>query len=62
MLTVIISLALLGLLVWAVTKFIPMPPAFQKLITIVAVVVAVVYVLNVLGLGTHILAPVKLGH
>jgi len=46
----LLILALLGLATWAIVTFIPMPAGFQRLIIIVAVVVAVVYVLNAFGI------------
>jgi hypothetical protein len=45
----ILVLALLGVITWAVITYIPMPKGFKNLIVIVAVVVAVVYVLNAFG-------------
>ena len=45
----LLGLALLGLGVWAITNYIPMPKAFQALILVVAVVVAIFVVLNAFG-------------
>ena len=50
MIQLIILLALAGLLVWALTTFIPMSPNFARLIQVVAIVLAVLYVLQAFGL------------
>ena len=46
----LLGLAILGLGCWAITRFIPMPPAFQTLILVVAIVMAVFIVLNAFGI------------
>lgn len=50
MIQLIILLALVGLLVWALTNFLPMDPKFAMLIRVVAIVLAVLYVLQAFGL------------
>lgn len=45
----IIVLALVGLLVWAITNYVPMDSGIKKLIVIVAIVACVLYVLQVFG-------------
>ena len=51
-------LALIGLVAWVLTEFIPMPQKMQQLIIVVAVVVALVYVLAAFGvLHSHIAVP-----
>lgn len=56
----IIMIALGGLLVWAITNFIPMPPPFKNAIYVISVVVLVIYVLHAFGLfhGFH---DIKIG-
>lgn len=49
MITLIITVALIGLITWLVTYFIPMPPKFQTLIYVIAAVCVVLYVLSALG-------------
>lgn len=44
-----VVLATIGILAWAFTTFIPMPPGIKNLIVIVAVVCAVWYVLYAFG-------------
>ncbi len=50
-LTLMLVLALLGLAAWAIVTLIPMPEGIRKLIIIVAVIVAVLYVLSAFGIG-----------
>ncbi len=51
----IVMIALLGFLVWAITTLVPMPEQFKKAIYVLSVVVLVIYVLNATGLfhGFH---------
>lgn len=49
LISLIISIALLGLIVWAVTYFIPMPEKFKTLIYVVAGVCLLLYLLYYLG-------------
>jgi hypothetical protein len=48
-LTLLLVLVLIGVLIWAVTTYIPMDPGIKTLIRIVGVVLAVVYVLSAFG-------------
>lgn len=57
MISLILVLALAGLLVWAITNFIPMPPQFKTLIIVVAVVCALLYVLAAFGVVSGISMP-----
>lgn len=43
----ILGIALVGLLVWAIVTYIPMPPIFKRAITIIAIVVVVLYLIRV---------------
>lgn len=58
-LSLILVLALVGVLAWAVVKFIPMPPSIGSLIYVVAGIVALFYVFHAFGLlsGTPIHVP-----
>lgn len=49
MISLIVAIALAGLLVWAVTNFIPMPPAFKTAIVVIATVCLLFYILRVFG-------------
>lgn len=53
LLTLIIYLAMIGLVVWVVTTYIPMPPAIKNLIIVVVVVVVVLYVLGLMFPGIN---------
>jgi hypothetical protein len=49
--SLLLVLALLGLVAWAVTSYIPMPEGMKKLIIVAVVVIGVLYVLHAFGLG-----------
>lgn len=46
----IVVIAVLGLIVWAITTLVPMPDKFRQAIYVVAVVVLVLYLLAAFGL------------
>lgn len=50
MLSVIITIAVVGLIVWLITTYIPMNDTFKKIIIAVAVILVVLYLLNAFGL------------
>lgn len=52
--TLLLVLTLLGLGVWALTTYVPLAPGFKKIITIVAIVVAVFLVLQFFGVWNEI--------
>lgn len=49
MLELIITIALVGLVVWAITYFIPMPEKFKTAIYVVAGICLLLYLLQMLG-------------
>ena len=55
MLGLLLVLAVIGVIAWAVTTYIPMPQGIKTLIIIVAVVCACIYVLN--AFGVHLPNP-----
>lgn len=50
LINLVITIALVGLVVWAITKFIPMPETFKTLIYVIAGVFMVLYLLSAFGL------------
>lgn len=50
LLTLVIVIALMGLIVWAITTLIPMPAEFRQAIYVLCVVFLVVFVLQQFGL------------
>jgi hypothetical protein len=48
--TLIVLVAVVGMLVWAVTTLVPMPPKFQQAIYVLAVVFLALYILAAFGL------------
>ncbi len=51
MLTLILTIALIGLLVWAVTSFIPMPEGFKKVIYAVGIIIVILMALSAFGVA-----------
>jgi hypothetical protein len=51
MITLILTLALIGFLVWLIITYIPMPDAFKKVIIVIVVVLLILYILRVLGIS-----------
>ena len=50
MIELIVTIAILGLIVWAIVTFIPMPVGFKNVIYVVAIVCLVVFLLRAFGL------------
>lgn len=54
MISLILTLAVVGMIVWAVVTYIPMPDGFRKVIIVVAIVCVAIYVLYAFGFsGAH---------
>lgn len=49
MISLLIVLALIGVLTWALVTFLPMPSQFKTLIVVVAVIFCLLYALSALG-------------
>lgn len=47
----ILVVALVGFLVWAITTYIPMPPLFKTVITIICVIVLILFLIRRFGGG-----------
>lgn len=61
MISLIVTIAVVGLLVWLVVTYLPMPEPFKKIIIAIAVVCVVLYVLAAFGLiGRDVPVP-KIG-
>lgn len=50
MITLILTLAVIGFLTWLVTTYIPMPDVFKKVIIVIVIIVVVLYLFRVLGI------------
>lgn len=57
MISLILLIAIAGLIVWAVTTFIPMPQPFKLAIYAVAGLCLLLYLLNVFGVGFDLPLP-----
>lgn len=51
MIALILSLALIGFIVYLITAYIPMPDIFRTGIYVVVAIVVILYLLRVLGVG-----------
>jgi len=47
----LVLIAVVGFLVWALTAYVPMPAPFKTAIIVIAVIVLVLFVLRALGIG-----------
>jgi hypothetical protein len=50
MISLIITIAIVGLIVWAICTLVPMPAPFKKAIVVFAIICVVIYLLSALGL------------
>lgn len=59
MIKLVITIAITGLIVWAIVNFIPMPSQFKTLIIVLAAICVGVYILRSFGIwsGTDIPIP-----
>ena len=57
MIQVLITVCVIGLLVWLATTYIPMPDPFRKIVIGVAVIGTVLWLLSIFGLLTGIPGP-----
>jgi hypothetical protein len=54
LITIVVSLIVVGVLLWLVNTYIPMDGKIKKIINIVVVVVVVLWLLNVFGVTDHL--------
>lgn len=55
LLGLIVLVVLLGIVWWALTSFVPMPPAGKQVLTIAFVLILVLALLSFMGIGAHYL-------
>jgi hypothetical protein len=48
--SLILALAVIGVLLWAVNTYVPMAPAIKQILNVVVVIVVVLWLVNVFGL------------
>lgn len=46
----ILSIALLGLIVWVVVSYVPMPTQFRTAIIAIALILVVIYLIGIIGI------------
>jgi len=54
LITIVITLIVVGVLLWLINTYIPMDGKIKKLLNIVVVVVVVLWLLNVFGVWGHL--------
>ena len=54
LITILISLIVVGVLLWLVNTYIPMDGKIKKILNIVVVVIVILWLLNVLGVWGHV--------
>jgi hypothetical protein len=59
--TLIVVLAVIGVLLWLIDNYLPMDPTIKRIINVVIIVATVLWLLNVFGLLTG-LATYRVGH
>ena len=59
--TVVLTLAVVGVLLWLVNRFIPMQGTIKSILNAVVVIGVVVWLINVFGL-IHYLTQFRVGH
>ena len=57
LIAIIVGLALVGLVLWLVTTYIPMPEPYKRVIIIVAIVIVVLWLIQMLGVLPGISIP-----
>lgn len=50
LITLIVTLVLVGVILWAINAYIPMQPTIKKILNVVVVIVVVLYLLSAFGL------------
>lgn len=54
LITIVVTLIVVGVLLWLINTYIPMDGKIKKILNIVVVVIVVVWLLNVLGVWGHL--------
>jgi len=54
LITIVITLIVVGVLLWLINTYIPMDGKIKKILNIVVVVVVVIWLLNVFGVWGHV--------
>jgi hypothetical protein len=58
LLSLVVGVAILGFVLWLIATYIPMPPLYKQVVTVVVVILVVVWLVRVL-LGPVVLAPIR---
>lgn len=58
LLGLIVTIALVGVLLWAINTYLPMEGHIKKLLNIVVIIVLVLYLLNIFGVLSAVNVPI----
>jgi hypothetical protein len=61
-LTILLSLALFGFILWLITSFIPMPDPIKRIIIAIAVLFLILWLLEGMGALGPLSRPLRFGH
>jgi hypothetical protein len=53
-LTIVLTIVIVGVLMWLINTFIPMPRAIKTLLNIIVLVILILWVLQSMGILTHL--------
>lgn len=61
LIVVVITLIVVGILLWAVNKYIPMTAAIKQILNIVVIIAVILWLLNIFGLFSYV-SSIKTPH
>ena len=54
MISIIVTLIIIGVLLWLANTYLPMDPKIKTILNVVVVILVVLWLLNAFGLATHL--------
>ena len=54
LLSVLLYLAIFGLIAWLIVTYIPMPAPVKQVVIVIMVIILIIYLLNLVGVGSGI--------
>jgi hypothetical protein len=59
LIAMIIWVALIGVVVWLIITYVPMPPVFKTVIIVIAVLAIILWLISILGLTGPTIGPIR---
>lgn len=59
LIALLVWVAIIGLVVWLLVTYVPMPPPFKTLLIVLAVLVVALWILSSLGIGLGPVLPLR---